>query len=115
MVWLFELPFIPSLLARLALFFLFAYIPIANKETSDKIRPFIGKLYYWGAFAGNIGQWEHTYWIIYYMKYNLIGKAQGIPNILIFLSFFICILHKNKLKTLFIIKPKKIKIIANKC
>ena len=74
MVWLFELPFIPSLLARLALFFLFAYIPITLiKKHPDKIRPFIGKLYYWGAFAGNIGiMFAHLYWIIYYMRYTAI-------------------------------------------
>lgn len=70
MVWLFELPFLPSLIARLLLFFVFAYIPITLiRKYPDKIRPLFGKLYYWAAFAGNVGiMGAHLYWMIYYMR-----------------------------------------------
>jgi hypothetical protein len=69
MVWLFELPFIWSLLARSAMFAVVAYLPITlMQKHSDKVRPIIRKLYYWGAFTGNVGMMGlHLYWIISYV------------------------------------------------
>lgn len=72
MVWLFELPFMWSLLARLLMFAVVAYLPITlMQKYKDKVRPLVRKLYYWGAFAGNVGVMGlHLYWIISYAVFK---------------------------------------------
>jgi hypothetical protein len=74
MVWLFELSFLVSLLVRLLMFAVVAYMPITlMKKYSHKVRPSIRKLYYWGAFAGNFGVMAiHLYWIIGYSLMNIL-------------------------------------------
>lgn len=66
MVWMFELPFVPSLLLRILMGFIFLYIPYRLIKTG-KVRPALVKAFYGIAYAANIGiLCVHLYWIITY-------------------------------------------------
>lgn len=68
LIWLFELPFIPSLFFRLLMAFTVIYLPIRLIKT-NKIRPALAKTYYAVAYTANtliLG--VHLYWIISFAK-----------------------------------------------
>ncbi|NLL18557.1 MAG: hypothetical protein GX262_05970 [Clostridia bacterium] len=66
MVWLFEIPFLPSLLIRLLMAAAVIYLPIRLIK-AQKIRPVLAKTYYVIAYGANaIILGVHLYWIISY-------------------------------------------------